>query len=131
MCLIWGAYNILPFSIFSIFHYLYYLFCQIVQLEDEFTSLLQGSSADTQKAFSSEMENIKRQCLEESATEDDDNNLVPDDYHSDDEKNAEEKEKEEEDEECHVTKVSSFLLLAKSPWIVYDQITSEIDEVLE
>ena len=75
-----------------------------MQLEDEFTSLLQGAAADTQKAFSSEMAQLKRQRLEESASSpDDDSSLVPEDYESDEERKGD--ETEDEDDTCHVTKV--------------------------
>ncbi|XP_076445975.1 ATP-dependent DNA helicase DDX11-like [Babylonia areolata] len=79
---------------------------KLVQLEDEFDSLLQGASTDAQKAFTSEMEAVKRQCLEEAASSkdnDDDSNLIPEDYESDEEKRKE--EEEDEEEACHVTKI--------------------------
>ncbi|KAL8600195.1 hypothetical protein ACOMHN_062485 [Nucella lapillus] len=80
---------------------------KLVQLEDEFTSILQGSSRHTQQAFSSEMDAIKRQCLEESASsKDDDSSLIPEDYDSDEEKKREGEEGDDgEEEACHVTKI--------------------------
>ena len=79
---------------------------QLVQLEDEFTSLLQGAAADTQKAFSTEMEQLKRQRLDKAASaEEDDSSLVPDDYESDEERTGDEEEVEDKDDSCHVTKV--------------------------
>ena len=79
---------------------------QLAQLEDDFTSLLEGASTDTQKVFSSEMEQIKNQCLKESASlQEEDDGLVPEDYESDDNKTGDEKETDEEEEVCHITKV--------------------------
>ena len=79
---------------------------QLVQLEDEFTSLLQGAAADTQKAFSAEMEQLKRQRFDEAASaEEDDSSLMPDDYESDEERTGDEEGVEDKDDSCHVTKV--------------------------
>ena len=87
---------------------------QLVKLEDEFTSLLQGASADTQTAFSAEMDQVKRQHLDESASaQDDDSSLVPDDYQSDEERTGDEKEDDDEQDTCHVTKVC----LRDSRWV--------------
>jgi hypothetical protein len=56
------------------------------------------------------MENIKRQCLDDTVDKnsDEDANLVLDDYESDEEKTVDEIDKDDEEEECHVTKVSIF-----------------------
>ena len=84
---------------------------QLVQLEDEFTSLLQGAAADTQKAFSTEMEQLKRQRLDKAASaEEDDSSLMPDDYESDEERTGDEEEVEDKDDSCHVTKVCHIYL---------------------
>ncbi|KAK7097155.1 ATP-dependent DNA helicase DDX11-like [Littorina saxatilis] len=78
---------------------------KLAKLDDEFSSLMQGASTDTQKAFSDEMEGIKRQRLEESSSAaDDDSGLIPDDYNSDEEKATKDKEDDEE-EGCYVTKI--------------------------
>ena len=84
---------------------------KLVQLEDEFTSLLHGAAADTQKAFSTEMEQLKRQRLDEAASaEEEDSSLVPDDYESDEERTGDEEETEDKDDSCHVTKVCHIYL---------------------